>query len=70
MEVQVVTDPDEIREIVPVIRSAWGMQNMEQLVKDIVAAMRFHGGLVLIAREAGKVVGMHCSFPGYRHGQP
>ena len=70
MEVQVVTDPDEIREIVPVIKSAWGMQNLEQLVKDIVAAMRFHGGLVLLAKEAGKVVGMHFSFPGYRHGQP
>lgn len=70
MEVQVVTDPDEVREIVPVVRSAWGMQDMGQLVKDIVAAMRFHGGLVLLARDSGKVVGMHFSFPGYRHGQP
>lgn len=70
MEVQVVTDPDEIREIVPVIKSAWGMQNLEQLIKDIVAAMRFHGGLVLLAREQGRVVGMHFSFPGYRQGQP
>ena len=45
MEVHVVTDPDEIREIVPVVKSAWGMQDLGQLVKDIVAAMRFHGGL-------------------------
>ena len=70
MEVQVVTDPDEIREIVPVIKSAWGMQDLGQLVKDIVASMRFHGGLVLLAKEGKKVVGMHFSFPGYRHGQP
>ncbi len=70
MEVQVVTDPDEIREIVPVIKSAWGMQDLGQLVKDIVASMRFHGGLVLLAKEGEKVIGMHFSFPGYRHGQP
>lgn len=70
MEVQIVTDPDEIREIVPVVQSAWGMQDLGQLVKDIVAAMRFHGGLVLLARDGKKVVGMHFSFPGYRHGMP
>lgn len=70
MEVQVVTDPDEINEIVPVVKSAWGMQDLGQLVKDIVAAMRFHGGLVLLARDGGEVIGMHFSFPGYRHGQP
>ncbi len=70
MDVQVITDPDEVREIVPVIKSAWGMQDLSQLVKDVVAAMRFHGGLVLLAKENGKTLGMHFSFPGYRHGQP
>jgi chorismate synthase len=70
MDVQVITDPDEIREIVPVIKSAWGMQDLGQLVKDVVASMRFHGGLVLLAKERGKTLGMHFSFPGYRHGQP
>ncbi len=70
MDVQVITDPDEIREIVPVIKSAWGMQDLGQLVKDVVASMRFHGGLVLLAKEGDKTLGMHFSFPGYRHGQP
>ncbi len=69
MEINVVSDPDEISEIIPVIKSAWGMEKMDQLVKDIVASMRFHGGLVLLARENGKVVGMHYSFPGYRNGR-
>ncbi len=69
MEINVISDPDEINEIIPVIRSAWGMEHMEQLIKDIVASMRFHGGLVLLAREGGKVVGMHYSFPGYRNGR-
>lgn len=69
MEINVVTDPDIIREIVPVIRSAWGMEDLEQLVKDMVAAMRFHGGLVLLAHDGGKPIGMHFSFPGYRNGR-
>lgn len=69
MEINVVSDPDEVSEIIPVIRSAWGMEHMDQLVKDVVASMRFHGGLVLLARDSGKVVGMHYSFPGYRNGR-
>lgn len=69
MEITVVSDPDEISEIIPVIKSAWGMEHLEQLIKDIVASMRFHGGLVLLAREGNKVVGMHYSFPGYRNGR-
>lgn len=69
MNIDVVTDPDVIKDIVPVVRSAWGMQDMEQLVKDILAAMRFHGGLVLLAKDAGEVIGMHYSFPGYRNGR-
>ncbi len=69
MDINVVSDPDEISEIIPVIKSAWGMENMDQLIKDIVASMRFHGGLVLLAREKDKVIGMHYSFPGYRNGR-
>lgn len=69
MDVNVVTDPDEINEIIPVIKSAWGMEHLEQLIKDIVASMRFHGGLVLLAKDNGKVIGMHYSFPGYRNGR-
>ena len=69
MDIKVVTDPDEVSEIVPVVMSAWGMESMDQLVKDVVAAMRFHGGLVLLAKDEGKVLGMHYSFPGYRNGR-
>ena len=68
MEIERVFDPDEIKKVIPVIRSAWGMNNMEQLVKDIIAAMRFHGGLVLVAKEDKDVIGMQFSFVGQRHG--
>ncbi|WP_188679614.1 hypothetical protein [Thermogymnomonas acidicola] len=64
-----ITDPDEIWKIVPVIRSAWGMEDMSSLVKDVVAAMRFHGGIVLGAYDGDRMVGMHFSFPGYRKGR-
>lgn len=63
MEIVPVEDPDEIGEIVPVIRSAWGMTEMAQIVKDTVAAMRFHGGLVLLAKDKGQSIGMSFSFP-------
>lgn len=63
MEIIPVEDPDEIGEIVPVIRSAWGMTEMAQIVKDTVAAMRFHGGLVLLAKDNGQAIGMSFSFP-------
>ncbi|MEM0157325.1 MAG: GNAT family N-acetyltransferase [Thermoplasmataceae archaeon] len=69
MEIEVVQDPDHIRQAIPVIRSAWGMENIEQLVKDMLAAMRFHGGLVMLAREDGRVVGMHFSFAGMKNGK-
>lgn len=69
MEIDKVEDPDEIRTLIPVIKSAWGMENTDQLVKDIIAAMRFHGGLVLAAREDDKVIGMQYAFTGMRHGK-
>ncbi len=69
MDIKTVSDPDEIRKILPVIRSAWGFETMESLVKDMVAAMRFHGGLVLGAYNNGEMVGMSFSFPGFRKGK-
>ncbi len=69
MEVDVVTDPDVIKKVIPVIKSAWGMENMDQLVKDILCSFRFHGGLVLVARDGDETVGMHYSYPGFRGGK-
>lgn len=69
MEVDVVTDPDEIKRVIPVIKSAWGMQNMDQLVKDILCSFRFHGGLVLTARDGDETVGMQYSYPGFKNGK-
>ncbi|WP_393970846.1 hypothetical protein OXIME_001086 [Oxyplasma meridianum] len=69
MDIKKVSDPDEIRNILPIISSAWGFENMESLVKDMVTAMRFHGGLVLGAYNNEEMVGMSFSFPGYRKGK-
>ncbi|MHB1812956.1 MAG: hypothetical protein ACYCPR_11210 [Thermoplasmataceae archaeon] len=70
MDIKIVKDPDEIKGILPVIRSAWGFESMESLVKDMVTAMKFHGGLVLGAYDNGNMVGMSFSFPGLRKGKP
>lgn len=69
MDIRIVDEPDKIKGIIPVIESAWGFETMESLVKDMVSAMRFHGGLVLGAYDNGDMVGMSFSFPGFRKGK-
>ncbi len=69
IELRVILDPDEIGDIIPVISSAWGMDSVGTLIKDIVSAMRYHGGVVIGAYDEEKMVGMHFSFPGYRNGK-
>ena len=48
-EIKRITDADEIKKILPVISSAWGMPDLSAALKDTINAMRFHGGLVLAA---------------------
>ncbi len=69
IDLKVIYDPDEIGNIIPVISSAWGIESVGTLVKDIVSAMRYHGGVVIGAYDGPKMVGMHFSFPGYRKGK-
>jgi chorismate synthase len=64
-----ISDPDEIKKILPVISSAWGMPNLAAAFKDTINAMRFHGGLVAAAYDGEEMVGMQFSFPGYRRGK-
>ena len=69
MEIQVVTDPNEMKNVMPVVRSAWGMNNSDQLIKDILCAFRFHGGLVMLAKDNNETIGIQFSFPGYKNGR-
>lgn len=69
IDVRVITDPDEVGRIIPVIESAWGSDSVGTLIKDTVSAMRYHGGVVIGAYEGDRMVGMHFSFPGYRKGK-
>ena len=67
MKISEVHDPDEVRQIVPIIKSAWGFRELDSLVKDIVVAMKFHGGVVIGAYEGDRLVGMNFGFPGRRN---
>lgn len=69
IDLRVITDPDEIGKFIPVISSAWGMEDVGTLVKDMVSAMRYHGGVAIGAYADSRMVGMHFSFPGYRKGK-
>ena len=68
-EIKQISDADEIKKILPVISSAWGMPDLSAALKDTINAMRFHGGLVLAAYSGTKIIGMQFSFPGYRKGK-
>ena len=69
MDVRKIDDPDQIEGLIEVVKSAWGFENPGSLVKDVIAAMRFHGGIILGAYEDSRMVGMHFSFPGYKNGK-
>lgn len=69
MEIKKIDDPDQIEGLIEVVKSAWGFENPGNLVKDVIAAMRYHGGIILGAYEDSKMVGMHFSFPGYKNGK-
>ncbi len=66
MRIAEVHDPDAVKGIVPVIKSAWGFENLDGLIKDIVVAMKFHGGVVIGAYDEDKLIGMSFGFPGRR----
>lgn len=68
MRISEVHDPDEVKGIVPIIKSAWGFENLDGLIKDVVVAMKFHGGVVLGAYDGDKLIGMSYGFPGRRRG--
>ncbi|MEM0156167.1 MAG: hypothetical protein QW597_06185 [Thermoplasmataceae archaeon] len=66
MRIAEVHDPDAVKGIVPIIKSAWGFENLDGLIKDIVVAMKFHGGVVIGAYDEDKLIGMSFGFPGRR----
>lgn len=68
MEIYVPHDPDEMWDVIDVIKATWGTDSVSSVYKDFMAAIKFHGGLILIAREDGKPVGMQLSIPAYRKG--
>ena len=68
-ELRVIDNPDEIRKFPPIIESAWGMPDMASALRDVINAMKFHGGLVLGAYEDREMIGMQFSFPGYKKGK-
>jgi len=59
-----IGEPEKIKDIFPVIESAWGAESAESFLGDIIRAVSFHGGLVLGAYEEGELVGFLFSLIG------
>lgn len=60
-KIEIAENPDEIRKGVEVIKQAWGVMDMSTIMKDLLTAIRFTGGLVLLAYEGDQVVGISFS---------
>ena len=66
IEIREVRSPEGMKEIFPVARSAWGMEEPESFIADMLNALKYHGGLVLGAYDGGEMVGFQYAFIGRR----
>ena len=66
IEIREVPSPEGMKEIFPIARSAWGMEEPESFIADMLNALRYHGGLVLGAYDGGEMVGFQYAFIGRR----
>ena len=69
MEIEFLNNTDSAREISKTLKSAWGSEALDQDLKDIFLASNFNGGISILARENGEIVGISFCFPGYRKGK-
>ncbi|MGB9815606.1 MAG: hypothetical protein ACPLVI_06630 [Thermoplasmata archaeon] len=65
--IEIAENPDEIRKGVEVIKQAWGVTDMSTIMKDLLTAIKFTGGLVLLAYEGDQVVGISFSLLAQRN---
>ncbi len=61
-----VPSPEGMKDVFPVAKSAWGMEEAESFIADMLNALKFHGGLVLGAYDGGRMVGFQYAFIGRR----
>ncbi len=66
LTIETTEDPNSIREGVEVIRNAWGSDDFATFLKDFLTGVSFNGGIVLVAKENGKIVGFSFSIVGFR----
>ncbi len=69
MEIEIVKNPDDVKNITNIIKSAWHSLNIEGQFIDTVRSMIYHGGFVILAVEDNHAIGMSFSYPGYRNGK-
>lgn len=67
LEINIIEDPNEIRSGVEVIKKAWGAIDLATILKDIITGIKSNGGLVLIAKDENRVVGISFGFIGYKN---
>lgn len=66
MEVYSIDNADDINYVLDVVEKTWG--SLSPINRDLLVAMEFHGGIILMAEDGGKIVGIQVSVPGRRRG--
>ncbi len=66
VEIREVHSPEGMKDIFPVAHSAWGMEEPESFIADMLNALKYHGGLVLGAYDGERMVGFQYAFIGKR----
>jgi len=69
MEIIQAVDPNDIGFGVYVIKSAWGANDLTTIFKDLLVAIKSNGGIVLLAKDGEKTVGVSFGFVGRRNGK-
>ncbi len=66
LTIELTEDPNAIKEGVEVIRNAWGSNDFATFMKDFLTGVSYNGGIVLVAKENGKIIGFSFSIVGFR----
>jgi predicted GNAT superfamily acetyltransferase len=71
MDIRTLTTADELRQVFELEQAIWGYESIEDSVPVMMLLVSTRvGGLVLGAREQGRLVGFAYALPGIRDGKP
>ncbi len=69
MDIRLLESVDDLKQVVDLEIAVWGLDPKDAVPMNIMRPLSLHGGLVLGAFEAARMVGMALAFPARTHGR-